>query len=346
MRESIFWSAIRAFVVTLFILIGIGVGLVLIILMASGTTSSAISEPTRSYKQEVVENANGNRNSSSSAPVILKLNISGVIGLENLTAASVRRQLMESREGDLNNDRVKAVLLYINTPGGTVTDADGIYNAIKLYKEQYKVPVLAYIDGICASGGIYVACAADQIYSNDISMIGSVGVISPPFLNFAELIKKIGVQALTFYAGKGKDELNPLRTWEPNEGENVKSLIQYYYAHFVSIVTSNRPKITKEILVDEIGAKVFDPIKAAEYGFTDGYNVTYREAIKLLLAKLNITDEKYEVVEMKKESWVTQLFDAKSSLFTGEMTHKLQLTPELDAKLMNQYLYLYLPNSQ
>jgi len=345
MRDSIFWSSIRAFFVTIFILIGLGVGLVLVVLMLSGTSTTSITEFDKNYKQEVVANANGERKSvSSSAPVILKLNIHGVMGLENLTTAKIRRQLMESREGDLKDNRVKAVLLHINSPGGTVTDADGIYHAIKEYKEQYNVPVIAYIEGICASGGVYVACSADKIYSSDISMIGSVGVISPPFLNFYELMQKFGVKALTIYEGKGKDDLNPTRPWEKDEGDNIRALIQFYYAKFVDIVSSNRPKLTKEILINDLGAKVFNPIEAAEYGFTDG-GMTYRDTLKLLLKQLKIEDETYEVVEMKKDNWVMQLFDAKSSLFTGELVHKVQLMPELDAKLMNQYLYIYLPNT-
>lgn len=65
-------------------------------------------------------------------------------------------------------------LVYINTPGGTVVDADGIYRALLEYKTKYDVPIYAYIDGLCASGGMYVALAADKIFASDVSLIGSV----------------------------------------------------------------------------------------------------------------------------------------------------------------------------
>lgn len=342
MRDSIFLSCIRTFFVTLFAMIGISVGLCLFILMIAALSSST-TEPELIFTQEVVANAEGVRKIlSKDSPVVLKLNIVGVIGLDDLTMGAVKRQLIESREGDLKNNRVKAVLLYINSPGGTVVDADGIYNAIKTYKEQYKVPVYAYVDGLCASGGMYVACSADHIVSSDSSIIGSIGVISPSFFNVSQLIEKYGVQALTLSAGKGKDNLNPFRSWQKGEQDNIQDLINYYYQHFVNIVSTNRPGVDKEKLISDYGAKVFNPEQAQEIGLVNSVD-HYRATLKELLKKISVEDDYYQVVELQHKTWYSELFSSKNPLLTGTVTHRIQLTPNLDPALMNQYLYLYNP---
>lgn len=164
-----------------FILVAIGLSLL---------NTSTQTEPTNNFTVEVLADADGKRKSLSSEPVILRINLNGVIGLDGLEQEHIRNLLIESREGLLENDLVKGVLLYMQTPGGTVMDADGIYRAIKAYKAQYKVPVYAYVDGMCASGGMYISAAADKVLASDVSMIGSIGVIAPSILNVSQLLEK------------------------------------------------------------------------------------------------------------------------------------------------------------
>lgn len=346
MRESIFYSIIRAFFVALFAVVGFCVGLILLVLLIAmlSTSSSVTTDSEGTFSQKILANANGERKTvTSDAPVVLQLNIDGVIGTADLNMQTVNKQLLESREGDFKNNRVKAILVRLNTPGGTVVDADGIYRAIKTYKAQYKVPVYAYVDGLCASGGMYVACAADKVYSSDVSLIGSVGVISPSFLNFSQLIEKIGVQAVTISAGKDKDLMNPLRPWKPDEPKIVQDLINYYYDHFVNVVTTNRTEISKEKLIGEYGANIFNPVQAKEYGFIDVENADQRDTLRHLLVAANITDENYQVIELHHKTWLSELLTSKSALLTGNITHRLETTPDMDPKLSNQFLYLYKP---
>lgn len=345
MRESIFFSGLRAFCIAFFSIIGICIGFfVLLLLIGSlfNTDTSSISEPSRTYKTEIVANAEEQRQVlGSDTPVILKLNIDGVIGLEELSTKSIRRQLVESREGVLKNNRVKALLLYVNSPGGSALDSDGIYHAIKAYKEQYKVPVYAYVDGLCASGGMYVAAAADKIYASDVSVIGSVGVLMPSFFNVTKLINNIGIESLTLTAGKDKDELNPVRPWKTNEGESIQQLLNYLYAKFVDVVVASRPTVNREKLINDYGARIFDAPQAQRYGFIDESGLSISDTLKLLLKELNIKDNNYQVMQMTHETWLTELLKSQSSLFTGQIVHKLELPAEL--QLRNQFLYLYNP---
>jgi protease IV len=341
MKDSIFRSAIRAFFVTMLAVIGFFAAFVLVALGIGLLGSTASTEPTNDFTITVVADADGKRESLSTESVILKININGVIGLDGLDQHNMRQMLNESRTGDLKDNLVKAILLHIQTPGGTVIDADGIYRALKAYKEKYKVPVYAYVDGMCASGGMYIASAADKILASDVSIIGSVGVISPSAVNFSQLMDKLGLQSLTLYAGKGKDDLNPLRPWKPDEAANYKSLIDYYYGEFVHIVSSNRPQMDKEKLIKDYGANVFPANKAKELGYIDESGVSLSDAIREMAAKIGTEEGKYRVVQMTKDTWISELFKTQLRSMDGTVKHRIELTPEWDPKLMGQFLYIH-----
>jgi len=285
---------------------------------------------------------------SDSSPVILKVDISGVIGLGELTREKIEEQLIESREKTLKKDRVKGILLTINTPGGTVIDSDSIYRALKAYKEQYKVPVYAYVDGLCASGGMYIACAADKIFASPSSAIGSVGVIGPTAMNVYTLLEKYGIETKVLSAGKGKDELNPFRPWTPDEGANYKVLIDSFYDLFVSIVSANRPEIDKQKLVDEYGANIYSAQDAKERGYIDEADYTLNQTLALLAKDLQLEPEAYQVVEMKEQKWLLSLLKAQSEspLFTGVIHHTIDMSWQMDSKLMNKFLYLHAPGME
>lgn len=344
MRESIFFASLRSFFLTLFGVAGFIMGILVVVLLIGVLSTTVEGEPEikHSYSPEIAPNAEGIRKSLSvDAPVILKLNIKGIIGLDSQTRHDIQQQLIESRERTLKGNRVKAILLNIDSPGGTVMDADGIYRAIKAYKEEYKVPVYAFVDGLCASGGMYIAAAADKVYATESSLLGSVGVILSSALNFSQLMEKIGVQSLTLYEGKGKDNLNPLRPWREGEQDNIQASVEFYYNMFVDIVTRNRPALSKEKLVDVYGANVYPAPQAMEYGFIDVSGATYNEVLKQLAEKIGIHDNYYQVIELKNTNWFSELFNSEFGLLKGHVVHHIELAPEMHPKLQNQFLYLY-----
>lgn len=351
MRDSILYSSLRALIVSFCFVIGFSIGLIFFISMVGAMIAGVMSPGTTETHlttvntEEILPNAEGKREVlTSESPVILQINIDGVIGMEDLNTKSVRQILVESREGNFKEGRVKGILLFINTPGGTVSDADGIYHAILSYKEKYKVPVYAYVDGLCASGGMYVALAADKVVATDTSLIGSVGVIAPGFLNFVKLMDKVGIEALTISAGKGKDALNPLRVWKPGEEDNFKKIVEYYYEHFVALVTRHRPLITKEQLINQYGAEVFPAPLAKEYGFIDESGLSMADTLKELLAAAHITTEEYQFIQLESKNWWKSLFSSQmQTIFSGKIEHKLSLSPEVELITRNQFLYLYTP---
>ncbi|NGX62941.1 MAG: putative signal peptide peptidase SppA [Candidatus Anoxychlamydiales bacterium] len=315
-RESIFISAIRAFFNTLLGTVGVVIAIIPSLILFSIFTSSDQKQGLKN-KVEILPDLNGNTKMLSfNTPAVLQLEVHGVIGTGHLTSKDVYYQLIESQKGILKNKRVKAVLLHINSPGGSAVDSDDIYRNILSYKEKFNVPVYTYVDGMCASGGFFIACASDRIYSSPFSMIGSVGSLLGPFFNFYNIMKKYGVESLTLTEGKDKDMMNPFREWKQNEDASLKQINEYIYQKFVNIVANARG-ISKEKLINEYGAHVFDADRAKEIGYIDVTNSSYEEALNGVLEAANIDKEKdYQVIALyPKKIWFQPFLTQTKSLF-------------------------------
>ena len=306
-RESIFVSAIRSFFNAFFALIGIIIGLVVLtaIFAMVGTASPSIED---TVNIEILPNAKGNMDKlPESSPAILQIDVQGVIGDYFFNADLVDTFLLASRKGVLKNDRVKGILLNINSPGGSASDSDKIYRALLEYKKRYDIPVYAYVNYCCASGSYYVACASDKIIASPVSMIGSIGVKSKPFFNFWDMMKKYGVDSLTLTEGKYKEKFpmfaplgeGPQRSAPYND---LSNLIKDTYERFVGIVdTARKDKgLTAQKLVKLYGAQIYATSKAEELGYIDGegsYDATLQELVDLL----EIKNDLYQVVRISQK---------------------------------------------
>ncbi|PIS02625.1 MAG: S49 family peptidase [Chlamydiae bacterium CG10_big_fil_rev_8_21_14_0_10_42_34] len=343
-RESIFVSAIRSFSKVFFAVCGFFLALILISSIYTLLGDSTTLPNEAKTKVNYLPDANGKRESSETSPVILQLNVHGVIGEpKNLDTNTVQNVLLDSRNGSFKDNRVKGILLHMNTPGGTVVDSDNIYRMLNQYKERFKVPVFAYIDGLCASGGMYISSAADQVFAGPASIIGSVGVIIGPFFNVVDALNKIGVSSKTITQGLDKDMMTPFRPWKPDEDASLKAVTAYYYDQFVNIVTKARPRLDKEKLINVYGAQVFNPIKAQELGYVDHANSSRDETLLALLKEAGVdASQTYQVVELEQKSeWLSSLVNSKSPLFTGKIEHTIDTGAPA---IREQIAYLYQPS--
>lgn len=342
-RESIIVSAVRTFCKSFAAIIGISIGIGITLICLMMFSSPDIFPPKSSLVLSA--DANGNRELLSlGTPVILKIDIVGVIGTRDLTTQKIKSSLLDSRTGMLSGNRVKAVLLYINTPGGTVDDSDGIYRSLLEYKEKYQVPIYAYVDGMCASGGMYIASAADKVFAAPSSVIGSVGVILGPTFNFSGLMDLYGVQSMTITQGKDKDMLNPFRPWVPGEETSLRNITADLYTRFVSIVTSARHDLDKERLVNEYGAQVYVSKKAEELGYIDVADSDYSVAVDELAKAAQFSDHAYQVMTIEPaRPFLSDLTQGNFSLLSGKITHKFQINSYMDSDLSGKFLYLYQP---
>lgn len=324
-RESIFISAIRSFFNTLFGAIGVFIAIIPAFIIFSIFMPGDQKDSFKN-RLEILPDLNGNTKILSlGSPVILQLDIHGVIG-KSLTSTDIMHQLIESRKGLLRNDRVKGILLNINSPGGEATDSDDIYRNLLAYKEKYKVPIFTYVNGLCASGSFYIACASNSIYASPMSMIGSVGSLLGPFFNFSKAFDKWGINTLTLTEGKDKDMMNPFRPWKKDEEQSLVDINEYIYQRFVNIVSLSR-HIDKDKIINEYGAKVFNCQKAKEIGYIDRAGSSYNEALEDLLNKAQIdTSKTYQIVGLYPKKIWYHAFISKTQSFIKTIIKELFLS--------------------
>ena len=338
-RESIFVGAIRSFCTSIALILGLAIGIGLVGIGIAVLVGPNYLPPKANPM--IAPDAKGSRVLlPGSSPAILRIDFHGVIGVGDLTSEKIDNLLLDSRDDFLRGDRVKAVLLHMDTPGGAATDADAIYRALLAYKEKYKVPVYVYVDGLCASGGMYISSAADKIYASPPSVIGSVGVIMGPNFNFSEAMAKYGIASLTLTQGKDKDALNPFRPWRPDEDSSLKAVIASLYDRFVSIVATARPQLTREKLVNDFGAHVFIAKEAEENGYIDVAGSDYSEAVHDLATAAGI-EGKYQVVQLTPQH---PFFDGLSqTTLPQKVLSWLGLSSPEKNQLSGKLLYMYVP---
>lgn len=344
-RESIIVSSIRTFCKSLAGIVGLGLGIVLVGVVLMLFSSPAMYPQSSAIK--IAPDAAGKRVLlPSTAPIILTLDIRGIIGVGDLTAEKFQNILLDAEEGLFANNRIKAILLHINTPGGTVDDADAIYRALIAYKKEHNIPIYAFVDGLCASGGMYIASSADKIFATPASIVGSVGVVLGPAFNFSGLMEQHGIQALSLTEGKDKDMLSPFRPWQPGEDASLRAITAALYQRFVSIVTEARPRLSRNKLIDDYGAQVFISQEAEKRGYIDVADANYAMALKELASQSQIAaDVPYQVFTLApSHPFLSELTEGKLSLLSGKVTHQIQFNASLNSELSGRFLYLYQPN--
>ena len=138
------------------------------------------------------------------------------------------------------DENSKAVILRINSPGGSPVQSAYINNEItRLRKLHPDVPLYAVITDICASGGYYVAAAADKIYANESSLVGSIGVLTNGF-GFTEIMQKVGVERRLYTAGENKGFLDPFSAAKPTDVDHLKGILNELHAEFIAVVKRGR----------------------------------------------------------------------------------------------------------
>jgi protease-4 len=344
-KESIFKAALRSCLKSFGVVIGLFLGFWVIMMGVMVLTASSEYLPSKS-EVTLMPDAEGNREMlPENDPAILRIDIAGVIGVGELTGEAIKNLLLDSRESPFGNNRLKGILLYIDTPGGTATDSDNIYRVLLAYKQKYQIPIYAYVDGMCASGGMYIASAADKVYASPSSVIGSVGVVLGPTFNFSQLMEKVGVQSLTLTEGKDKDFLNPFRPWKSDEAAPVKPIVASLYHQFVDIVTAARPRLDKQKLIEVYGAHIFISGTAAELGYIDVADSNYDTALIDLKNQAGIGEKQpYQVIKLSRSRpFLSELTGSGMSLLKGQITHTISLSPEYSPELSGKFLYLYSP---
>ena len=216
---------------------------VISLFILSGCALSLLPE-TKPLEEKVLEGKGG--------PKILLVDLDGTISfkdeMDGLKLKSQPSKVAFFREAFLKaseDSNIVGVIIRINSPGGSVAASDTIYHEIVSFRQRRNIPVTAYIMELGASGGYYVAAAADRIIASPTAITGSIGVIAMKF-NIEGLLSKIGVSDETYKSGPKKDFWSPFRPSTEEERKMLQGIIDKLYTRFVGVVYENRRKLLTE----------------------------------------------------------------------------------------------------
>jgi len=221
-----------------------------------------------------------------------------------------------------------AVLLKFNTPGGSVTASDILYQEIAAFKERTGLPVIAYMEGLCASGGVYAAMAADRIIAHPTTITGSIGVILQQ-VNIAGLLDKIGVDMTPVKSGDFKDMGSPFRSPTPEENALMQDIIAQMHQRFADTVAAARHLPREE--VDRFAdGRVFLAHQALEYRLIDGEGA-FDDAFSAAAAAAGRDKNDLRLVAWRtKESYQDTVYGPASTGATGVSLAAAWLISRLD----------------
>ena len=166
--------------------------------------------------------------------------------------------------------KAPAVAISINSPGGSPVQSHLIHDFIRSQAKKNKKKVIIFAEDVAASGGYLIACAGDEIYANQSSIVGSIGVIYSSF-GFKDLIQKIGVQRRVYTAGKNKSTLDPFMEEKKEDIERLKNIQLDLHKDFIEVVEKSRStKLKKDSGIELFSGEFWSGRKAKELGLVDG----------------------------------------------------------------------------
>ena len=238
--------------------------------------------------------AEGELEVTGSGEKIALVELRGVI----LDSRDIVRQLKKYRE----NKSIKGVVLRVESPGGAVVPTQEIYQDVKKTRDSGK-PVVVSMGSLAASGGYYVSCGATKVVSNAGSIVGSIGVISQ-FLQYKELMGKLGISQTTIKSGRLKDAGTWARPMTEQEKKYFQGLLDDIHSQFIEVVEAER-HIDHKRLLDIADGRVFTGQQALDLGLVDTLG-TYEDAIAIAADLAGIKGKPAVVKERKR----TSIFDA------------------------------------
>ncbi|MBR4591700.1 MAG: signal peptide peptidase SppA, partial [Elusimicrobiaceae bacterium] len=261
--------------------------------------------------------------SKSSKPGIAWIKIRGVIAQDNNTspfsrptgAGAVAKRIRTAAE----DKNVKAIVLDINSPGGTVASVQNIYSEVLNAKEKGK-KVVALMRDVAASGGFYVAMAADKIVAEPGTITGSVGVIMQTS-NVEGLFDKIGVKMIPITSGRYKDMGSAFRPMTDAEKAILQDMVNDTYTQFFAAVKAGRPNVKQKDLTEYTDGRVFTGQRAFNLGFID--KLGGEEEARLLAGELaGLKDPK--VLQPRREGIREFIFSLGSGVESQTLAKQLQ----------------------
>jgi len=283
----------------------------------------------------------------ASTDKIAILNISGPIisdpsnfykfaGVGNFNA--IYPSLVENYITDLQKEGVLGLVVSINSPGGSVSASHTIYNLFNQFKITNNIPLYFYSTDMLTSGAYWVSLSANKIFTNYGALIGSIGVKGPDWIYYNSptslstgllgnaVGSAKGIELFSNTAGISKDILNPFRQPNTKEISQLQNMVNNIYDDFVNSVSSSR-KIEKNIVVNEIGAMIFNSKEAQKHYLIDG-QISINETIEVMAKELNldkikiISNNKNNLFNFQKFNFFINMLDIKQYALNENITNK------------------------
>ena len=241
--------------------------------------------------------------------VIPHVRLSGIIG----SAGRFKQGMDLSGQQELlrkafSFKKPKHVAISINSPGGSPVQSHLIYSYIRQLAEENKTKVIIFAEDVAASGGYLIACAGDEIYANQSSIVGSIGVIYSSF-GFKELINKIGVQRRVYTAGKNKSTLDPFLDEKKEDIERLKNIQLDLHKDFIDVVEKSRfSKLKKNSDIELFTGEFWSGRKSLELGLIDGIG-SANEILREQYGE-DVVIKKFE----KSKSWLARKLSSETQL--------------------------------
>ena len=208
-------------------------------------------------------------------------------------AEASAEMLIPSLRNAFENEKTKGVIIRINSPGGSPVQSGYINDEIRRLREKHEdIPVYAVVSDVCASGGYYIAVAADEIYADKASIVGSIGVRMDSF-GFTEAMKKYGVERRLYTAGANKGMLDPFLPEEPGQVSHIEKMLDVTHQQFIKVVKDGRGDRLKNN-PDIFSGLFWTGETSVELGLIDGLGSTAYVARELIGAEhmVNFTTQK------------------------------------------------------
>jgi signal peptide peptidase SppA len=201
-------------------------------------------------------------------PVVAVLRFDGVIGLRRSRGLS-----LAGRAGAIERafklPDLAGVALAINSPGGSPVQSALLFRRIRQLAEEKKVPVFAFAEDVAASGGYWLALAADELYAEETSVLGSIGVVSTSF-GFSDVLRRFGIQRRLYTAGENKALLDPFLAEDPRGVERLTAIQRDMHESFKELVRARRGAKLVGPEAELFNGDIFTGRRALERGLVDG----------------------------------------------------------------------------
>jgi protease-4 len=324
-RRKSFWGRL----LTLFLVLGLAGSLLLNALLAgslqltTADTDGRVQEKFYSHDRQAPE----------------KVAIISVEGTILDTEGFVKHQIDRA----LKDKAVRAVVLRVNSPGGSVSASDFFYHHLQKLRTERKIPIVVSMGGLATSGGYYVAMSVgdqtDSIFAEPATWTGSIGVVIPHY-NLAEMFDKWGIKEDSIASHRLKTMGSFAKPMTEEERKILQSLVDDAFGRFKSIVKSGRPKFRQSPdLLDKVATgQVFTADQAKQSGLIDQIGFL-DDAVDRAITLAQLDPEKVQVIKYKRETGLSGLlFGSESQTRAGDLSAILDL-----AAPRAYYLYTWLP---